>query len=76
MIKAEGDPNGSILPATGQKEVVMQWHDVDVVRGTQYTVTGYQIPVEGDKVGRGRRGEESRQYHYLFTGRGAEVHEG
>ena len=53
-IKAEaGDPNGSILPATGQKEVVMQWHDVDIVRGTQYTVTGYQIPVEGDKVGEG-----------------------
>eukprot|EP00731_Ephydatia_muelleri_P021532 Em0014g123a len=51
-IKAEvGDPNGSILPATGQKEVVMQWHDVDIVRGTQYTVTGYQIPVEGDKAG-------------------------
>ena len=52
-IKAEaGDPNGSILPTTGQKEVVMQWHDVDIVRGTQYTVTGYQITVEGDKVGK------------------------
>ena len=50
VIKAEADPSGSILPTTGQKEVMMQWHDVDVVRGTQYTVTGYQIPVEGDKV--------------------------
>ena len=31
--------------ATGQKEAPPQWYDIDVVKGTQYTVTGYQVPI-------------------------------
>lgn len=30
----------------GQKEAVPQWYDVDVVRGTQYTVSGYSVKVD------------------------------
>ncbi len=35
-----------VAPATGQKEAVPQWYDVDVVRGTQYTVSGYNVKVD------------------------------
>ena len=35
-----------VAPATGQKEAPPQWYDIDVVKGTQYTVTGYQVPFE------------------------------
>ena len=36
--------------ATGQKEAPPQWYDIDVVKGTQYTVTGYQVPIEDPTV--------------------------
>ena len=55
--KAEGDDSaGVVAPATGQKEAVPQWYDVDVVRGTQYTVSGYSVKVDvpteqGQEVG-------------------------
>ena len=35
-----------VAPATGQKEAVPQWYDVDVVKGTQFTVTGYNVATE------------------------------
>ena len=45
--KPESDDSPStVAPATGQKEAVPQWYDVDVVRGTQYTVSGYNVKVE------------------------------
>ena len=37
----------AVTPATGQKEAVPQWYDVEVVKGTQYTVTGYSVGAEG-----------------------------
>ena len=42
----------TIAPATGQQQVAgepTQWYDVDVVKSTVHTVTGYQIPT-GEKV--------------------------
>ena len=54
-IKAEAeqaDPGSSaITPATGQKETPPIWYDVDIVKGTQYTVSGYQVPSEGGRNG-------------------------
>ena len=49
-----------VAPAMGQREVVPQWYDIDIVKGTQFTKTGYQVPleVEGEKVRRRRKGEE------------------
>ena len=45
--KGEGEESaGAVAPATGQKEAVPQWYDVDVVRGTQYTVSGYNVKVD------------------------------
>lgn len=49
-IKADAsDQSGenAVTPATGQKEAVPQWYDVEVVKGTQYTVTGYSVAAEG-----------------------------
>ena len=54
-----------VAPATGQKEAPPQWYDIDVVKGTQYTVTGYQVPIEDPTVkvrvggGEGGRGGKS-----------------
>ena len=48
-IKADSDQSDAgnvVAPATGQKEAVPQWYDVDVVKGTQFTVTGYNVPAE------------------------------
>ena len=48
-IKADADQSEAgnvVAPATGQKEAVPQWYDVEVVKGTQFTVTGYNIPSE------------------------------
>ena len=48
-IKADADQSDAgnvIAPATGQKEAVPQWYDVDVVKGTQFTVTGYNVATE------------------------------
>jgi host cell factor len=47
-IKAESGQSepGVVAPATGQKEAIPQWYDIDVVKTTQYTVSGYQVPVE------------------------------
>ncbi len=28
----------------------MKWYDVDIVKGTQYTVTAYQVPIEEPTV--------------------------
>lgn len=42
----------TIAPATGQQQVAEEpprWYDVDVVKATVCTVTGYQIPT-GEKV--------------------------
>ena len=54
--KMEGktEANQTVAPATGQKEALPQWYDVDVVKGTQFTVTGYRVPMEeaGEKVSR------------------------
>ena len=36
-----------MTPSTGQKEAVPQWYDVETAKGTQYTVTGYSVPVGG-----------------------------
>ena len=49
---------GVLAPGTGQKEVPPTWYDVDVVKGTQYTVTGYSTKVDFpvDQVRCGRRG--------------------
>ena len=33
-------------PAASQKEALPQWYDVDVVKGTQYTVSGYNVKVD------------------------------
>ena len=51
--KSEAKPEGSkaesdepAVPAGGVKEAVPQWYDVDVVRGTQYTVSGYNVKVD------------------------------
>lgn len=45
--KSEADDSSCLVaPATGQKEAVPQWYDVDVVRGTQYTVSGYNFKVD------------------------------
>ena len=38
-----------VAPATGQKEAIPQWYDIDVVKTTQYTVSGYQVPVEDEE---------------------------
>ena len=57
-IKADADQSDSsnvVAPATGQKEAVPQWYDVDIVKGTQYTVTSYQMPVDGEVSKRERR---------------------
>lgn len=35
-----------VAPATGQKEAAPQWYDVDIIRGTQYTVSGYSVKVD------------------------------
>ena len=46
-IKADSDQSESgnvVAPATGQKEAPPQWYDVEMVKGTQFTVTGYNIP--------------------------------
>lgn len=40
----------AVTPATGQKEVVPQWFDVEVVKATQFTVTGYTVSVESPPV--------------------------
>ena len=48
-IKADADQSDAgnvVAPATGQKEAVPQWYDVDVVKGTQFTVTGYNVSTE------------------------------
>ena len=48
-IKADADQSDAgnvVAPATGQKEAVPQWYDVDVVKGTQFTVTGYNVATE------------------------------
>ena len=57
-IKADGDQSSAgntVTPATGQKEAVPHWYDVDQVKGTQFTVTGYSVPVDmptdGEQVG-------------------------
>ena len=42
----QSDDSNMVAPATGQKEAPPQWYDIDVVKGTQYTVTGYQVPFE------------------------------
>lgn len=39
----QSDTSNVVAPATGQKEAVPQWYDVDIVKGTQFTVTGYNI---------------------------------
>ncbi len=39
--------DNTVTPATGQKELVPQWFDVESAKGTQFTVTGYSVPVEG-----------------------------
>lgn len=46
--KTDAEDGGAcvVAPATGQKEVAPQWYDVDVVKGTQYTVTGYTIKMD------------------------------
>ena len=52
-IKADADQSEAssvVAPATGQKEAPPQWYDIDVAKGTQYTVTGYQVPVEDPTV--------------------------
>ena len=41
--------SGVVAPATGQKEAIPQWYDIDVVKTTQYTVNGYQVPVEDEE---------------------------
>lgn len=38
------DPTAPSAP--GQKEALPQWYDVDVVKGTQYTVSGYNVKVD------------------------------
>ena len=50
-IKAESgqSESGVVAPATGQKEAIPQWYDIDVVKTTQYTVSGYQVPVEDEE---------------------------
>ena len=50
-IKAEPGQSdtGVVAPATGQKEAIPQWYDIDVVKTTQYTVSGYQVPVETEE---------------------------
>lgn len=54
-VKAESGQSeaGVVAPATGQKEAIPQWYDIDVVKTTQYTVNGYQVPIENEegKVG-------------------------
>ena len=37
---------GVVAPGTSQKEVSPNWYDVDVVKGTQYTVTGYSMKLD------------------------------
>lgn len=44
--KPESDDSAASASAMGQKEAVPQWYDVDVVRGTQYTVSGYSVKVD------------------------------
>ena len=46
----QSDDSNMVAPATGQKEAPPQWYDIDVVKGTQYTVTGYQVPIEDPTV--------------------------
>ena len=41
--KGEGEEG---VAAAGQKEAAPQWYDVDVIKGTQCTVTGYTIKKE------------------------------
>lgn len=42
----QSDAANVVAPATGQKEAVPQWYDVNLVKGTQFTVTGYSVPVD------------------------------
>lgn len=69
-IKTDADVSegGSVTPATGQKEAPPQWYDVDVVKGTQFTVTGYQVPVPdtGDKDAKPQRVELQPGKAYKF----------
>lgn len=45
------DAKATPAPATEQ---ALKWYDVDVVKGTQFTVTAYQVPIEDPtKVRRG-----------------------
>ena len=42
--KTEANYTGAsvvVAPGTGQKEVPTTWYDVNIVNGTQYTVTSY-----------------------------------
>lgn len=43
---AKADSEDSTPAPGGQKEVAPQWYDVDVVRVTQYTVSGYNVKVD------------------------------
>lgn len=38
--------DGGVATPPSQKEPTPQWYDVDVVRGTQYTVSGYSVKVD------------------------------
>lgn len=59
--KSESDD--SAPPAVGQKEAVPQWYDVDVVKGTQYTVSGYSVKVDTPT----EQGQEVRGLNQVFT---------
>ncbi len=45
-VLAGGEQN-TVIPSTGQKESQPQWYDVEAAKGTQFTVTGYSVPVVG-----------------------------
>lgn len=38
--------NTNATTTTNTSESVLKWYDVEVVKGTQFTVTAYQVPVE------------------------------
>ena len=41
--KTDASTNGA-TPTPPQPDPTPQWYDVDVVKGTQFTVTAYQVP--------------------------------
>ena len=44
--EVNGTNTGVDAPGTDQMEVTLTWYDIDVVNGTEYTVTGYSTNVD------------------------------